>query len=66
MEAAEILNCSFMELESHPDRVRLMTIAQTVKSGRNNGEYLLKCNPKFHMLVKNATDEIDRAKGNEN
>jgi len=44
----------YTDLEKHKDRSRLMRIAYTCKHGTNSGERLLKQNPEFKRLVKEA------------
>ncbi len=53
--AAEILGCSFMELDAHPEKLELMSIAFTLEWGKLDGETALKQNPKFKEMVKKSS-----------
>jgi hypothetical protein len=61
-EAAEILRCSVIELKNHPQKHTLMREAFTVQRGRNEGEYARELNPEFRKAVKQAAEEISRAR----
>jgi hypothetical protein len=62
MEAAEILRCSYMELEGHPQKRELMRKAYTYRWGRNAGETQKEANPIYQKAVKDLSDKITRAK----
>lgn len=55
--AAKILGCSFLELEHHPERFRLMSLAFTLESGKNQGDRILKQNPEYKALIKQMAKE---------
>lgn len=61
-EAAKVLNCSFMELLDHPDRLELMSLAFTIERGENEGRYLQQVNPQFQEQLKTAAKEIAKVK----
>ena len=56
-DAAKVLNCSFLELEAHPERSRLMRLAFTIRGGSSEGERMLKKNPEFRAMVKEMAKE---------
>jgi len=58
--ASQILNCSFIELDSHPDKARLMELAFTFSQGDNQGEYLRELNPEWQRQKKSMTDKISK------
>lgn len=58
-KASKILNCSFIELYEHEDRLELMNFAFTVSNGESDGEYLLKVNPEYKTFVKNASKKME-------
>jgi hypothetical protein len=55
------LGCSYLELDAHPDKARLMTIAFTVESGDAEGEYLRELNPNWQKRKKDVGRQIDKA-----
>jgi hypothetical protein len=55
------LGCSYIELEAHDERERLMGIAFTLSSGRADGEHMMQCNPKFIAKQKQRQKEIEKA-----
>lgn len=62
MEAAEILGCSFMELNTHPDKRSLMRMAQTYRWGKNEGESTREANPEYQREVKKLSKKIEGAR----
>lgn len=50
--AAEILGCSYIELDEHPDKLNLMAKAFTIEWGKSDGERALKKNPKFKAMME--------------
>jgi hypothetical protein len=60
-KAAKILGCSFLELESHSDKARLMTLAFTFEQGEGQGEYLKELNPEWQRKKKEVSDKINKA-----
>lgn len=62
MEAAEILGCSFMELNDHPNKRNLMRMAFTYRWGKNQGETSKEANPTYQKAVKELSDKIAKAK----
>jgi hypothetical protein len=52
---------SYVELESHDERERLMTIAFTLSHGRDDGEHMMQCNPEFIRMQKKRSDEQTKA-----
>jgi hypothetical protein len=59
--AAKELGMSYVELEDHPERERLMTIAFTLSHGRDDGEHMMQCNPEFIRMQKKRSDEQTKA-----
>ena len=60
-EAAKELGCSFMELEAHPERERLMAVAFTLSIGRADGEHAMQCNPIFIQKQRERQKQIEKA-----
>ena len=60
-EAAKELGMSFVDLESHDDRERLMSIAFTLSHGKQEGEHLMQCNPEFVRMQKKRQGELTKA-----
>lgn len=52
---------SFVELEDHPERERLMVIAFTLSQGRADGEHMMQCNPEFVRMQKKRAEEQQKA-----
>lgn len=42
LEAAKVMNCSFMELDEHPQKHTLMGIAFTLQAGNTDGMELIR------------------------
>jgi hypothetical protein len=61
-EAAKELGMSYADLEVHPERERLMTIAFTLSTGKAEGEQALQCTKEFWKLQKDRQDEIDKTR----
>ncbi len=59
-KAAKILGCSFLELDGHPEKARLMTLAFTFESGENEGEYLRELNPEWQKKKKAMSEKIQK------
>lgn len=51
-KAAKVLNCSFMELAKHEERLDLMQIAFSIEAGESEGEMTLRANPLYKEKVK--------------
>jgi hypothetical protein len=62
-EAAQVLGCSFMDLDEHPEKRTLMALAFTVKGGKNDGEYMRERNPEYQKMLKDASKKIEKARG---
>jgi hypothetical protein len=62
MEAAEILGCSFMELNDHPNKRNLMRMAFTYRWGKNAGETAKEANPEYQKEIKKLSKQIAKAK----
>jgi hypothetical protein len=61
MEAAKILGCSYLDLDSHPDKLSLMEKAFTYSEGKGKGEYMRALNPKYQRMQKQIREELERA-----
>lgn len=62
MEAAEVLRCSYMELEGHPQKRELMRKAFSYRWGKNAGETQKEANPLYQQAVKKLSDQIQKAR----
>jgi hypothetical protein len=51
----------FAELEDHPERERLMSIAFTLSHGRDEGEHMMQCNPEFIKMQKVRSQQQSKA-----
>jgi hypothetical protein len=60
-EAAKELGMGYADLEDHPERERLMTIAFTLAAGKADGEHAMKCNPEFIRQQKTKAEKEERA-----
>ena len=54
------MGCSFLELDTHPDKARLMTLAFTFEAGEGEGEYLRELNPEWQKKKKSMSDKISK------
>lgn len=52
---------SYVALEEHPERERLMVIAFTLSHGRADGEHAMKCNPEFIKMQKQRSEKEEKA-----
>jgi hypothetical protein len=52
---------SYVDLEGHDDRERLMSIAFTLQQGTSEGEHAMQCNPTFVGMQKKRSKELERA-----
>jgi hypothetical protein len=62
MEAAKILGCSYLELDSRPDKFDLMDRAFTYRNGTDRGEYMRELNPKYQKQRSDAMKEVEAAR----
>jgi hypothetical protein len=60
--AAKELGMSYIDLESHDERERLMSIAFTLSHGRDEGEHMMQCNPEFVALMNKRNKEQEKAR----
>jgi hypothetical protein len=62
-KASKILGCSYLELDAHPEKGNLMSIAFTVDNGQNEGEYLRELNPEWTKKKKEMQKKMEKAQG---
>jgi hypothetical protein len=62
-EAAQFLGCSFMELDSHPDKRSLMAVAFTIRGGKNDGETMREQNPEYQRMIRDYSKKVEKARG---
>jgi hypothetical protein len=63
IEAAEVLNCSAVDLDGHPDKAMWMQRAQDYKNGLAEGERLLKTSRDFWKIQKANWKKEEAARG---
>lgn len=54
---------SYAELNDHPDKANLMSVAFTIQRGKGNGEYMRECNPVYQKQKAEMQAEIAKANG---